>query len=55
MDWKGEFRQAYDLVKDHCSILVFDRTGTRRRQLAAREFDPEKLRGPVADIRTLAG
>ncbi len=54
MDWKGEFRQAYDLAEDHCSILVFDRTGARRRQLAVREFDPEKFRGLLADIRTMA-
>jgi hypothetical protein len=54
MDWDGEFKKAYGLVEDHCSIVVFDPDGLRRIQVAVQEFDPEVFTRVLEGIRSLA-
>jgi len=53
MDWGGEFRQAYGLEEDHCSIVVFDTRGVRRIQVAVQEFDPLVFHQTLIGIRAL--
>jgi hypothetical protein len=53
LDWGGEFRKAYDLTEDHCSIVIFDREGKRRIQEAVQEFDPQVFARILAGIRRL--
>ncbi len=53
MDWGGEFHKAYELAEDHCNIVVFDQDGSRRIQVAVREFDPQVFTRILAGIRRL--
>ncbi len=53
MDWDGEFRAAYDLAEDHCSIVVFDSQGLRRIQVVVQEFDPRLFQRILTGIRAL--
>ena len=53
MDWDGEFRKAYDLAEDHCSIVVFDARGARRIQVAVQEFDAMVFHQTLTGIRAL--
>ena len=38
MDWKGLFAKAYDFQGDKCNIVLFDRSGARRYQVAVAEL-----------------
>jgi hypothetical protein len=53
LDWDGEFKEAYDLALDHCSIVVFDAQGARRIQVAVQEFDPWVFHQTLNGIRGL--
>jgi hypothetical protein len=53
MDWGGEFNKVYDLMEDHCNIVVFDQDGLRRIQVAVQDFDPPVFTRLLAEIRRL--
>jgi len=53
MDWGGEFNKAYELAADHCTIVVFDRDGLRRIQVAVQEFDQQVFTRLLTGIRRL--
>ncbi len=53
MDWGGEFNQAYELMENHCNIVVFDQNGLRRIQVAVQEFDQTVFTRLLAGIRQL--
>ncbi len=53
MDWGGDFRKAYDLAEDQCSIVVFDARGVRRIQVAVQDFDARVFHQTLTGIRGL--
>jgi hypothetical protein len=53
MDWDGEFNKAYELKEDRCNIVVFDKDGLRRIQVAVQEFDEPVFTRLLSGIRRL--
>ena len=52
-DWKGKFAKAYELEKDACNIVIFDRSGRFYYKAAVYDMDYSLLSVILTKIRNL--
>ena len=53
LDWNGHFPKTYGFVKGACNILIFDRRGVLVHKTSGQEFDDQKLKTILENLKPL--